>query len=56
MEFWRFFLLGVDGVFTDFPSHAVFAREFYNKIQEHNDGDMPHYLKAFLQGDRRGGE
>ena len=30
-EFARFFELGVDGVFADFPGHAVFARELYNR-------------------------
>jgi glycerophosphoryl diester phosphodiesterase len=30
-EFARFFELGVDGVFADFPDHAVFARELYNR-------------------------
>jgi glycerophosphoryl diester phosphodiesterase len=32
-EFSRFFDLGVDGVFADFPSHAVFARELYNRAK-----------------------
>lgn len=30
-EFGQFFRLGVDGVFADFPGHAVFARELYNR-------------------------
>jgi glycerophosphoryl diester phosphodiesterase len=51
MEFWRFFLLGIDGCFTDFPSHAVFAREFYNKmLEETHDGRPPPYLRDYLQG------
>jgi glycerophosphoryl diester phosphodiesterase len=32
-EFGRFFKLGVDGVFADFPGHAVFARELYNRAR-----------------------
>jgi glycerophosphoryl diester phosphodiesterase len=32
-EFGRFFELGVDGVFADFPGHAVFARELYNRAR-----------------------
>lgn len=32
-EFARFFELGVDGVFADFPDHAVFARELYNRAR-----------------------
>ena len=32
-EFSRFFDLGVDGVFADFPAHAVFARELYNRAK-----------------------
>lgn len=31
LEFIRFFRLGVDGVFADFPSHAVFARNMYER-------------------------
>lgn len=31
LEFVDFFELGVDGVFTDFPSHAVFARAVYEE-------------------------
>jgi glycerophosphoryl diester phosphodiesterase len=32
-EFGRFFELGVDGVFADFPGHGVFARELYNRAR-----------------------
>ena len=31
LEFARFFELGVDGVFADFPGHAVFARQMYDR-------------------------
>ncbi len=33
-EFSRFFDLGVDGVFADFPGHGVFAREVYNRARK----------------------
>lgn len=32
-EFAQFFRLGVDGVFADFPGHAVFARELFNRLR-----------------------
>ena len=32
LEFMRFYELGVDGVFADFPSHAAFARQVYERI------------------------
>ena len=41
-EFARFFDLGVDGVFADFPGHAVFARELFNKAKV--DGRSFEYL------------
>ena len=31
-EYIRFFKLGVDGVFTDFPAHARYARELHEKL------------------------
>lgn len=33
LEFLRFYELGVDGVFADFPSHAAFARQVYERIR-----------------------
>lgn len=33
LEFFRFFDLGCDGVFADFPAHAVYARELYNRAK-----------------------
>lgn len=50
LEFARFFQLGVDGVFADFPSHAVFARQMYQravrrmgkeKLDEDISGSLP---------------
>jgi len=32
LEFMRFYELGVDGVFADFPSHAAFARQVYERM------------------------
>ena len=49
LEFWRFFLLGVDGCFTDFPSHAVFAREMYEAMVNAHPG-IPPYLRSYLEG------
>ena len=32
LEFARFFNLGVDGVFADFPDHAVYASRMYEQF------------------------
>jgi hypothetical protein len=49
VEFLRFFHLGVDGVFADFPDHGVFARRIYESMARGTGRDV---LDSMMRGAR----
>ena len=51
MEFVRFFQLGVDGFFADFPEHACFASRLYEQYLRESEGrPTMHDFRSHLVG------